>query len=90
MMALPPNFSDEIGKVAFRILDLDGKTLGEFDGKIETFAAKGNFRRATAEWPVEIATPGAHQYIGVVYDKSGKELTRVAQRLVSVHMTPGY
>ncbi len=90
LMALPPNFSDDIGKVAFRILDLEGKKLGEFDGTIETFEAGGNFRRASAQWPNDLAIPGAHQVVGVVYDKSGKELSRIAPRLVSVNMQPGY
>lgn len=89
-MALPPNHTENLGKVAFRILDLDGKKLGEFAGKIETFEARGNFQRASAEWPTSLAVPGAHHLLGVVYDKSGKELTRVAPRLVSVGMTPGY
>jgi hypothetical protein len=89
-MALPPNFSDQIGKVAFRVLDLDGKKLGEFDVKIETFEAEGNFRRASAQWSSDLAIPGAHHLLGVIYDKSGKELTRIAPRLVSVNMQPGY
>ncbi|MEO6181648.1 MAG: sugar-binding protein [Verrucomicrobiota bacterium] len=89
-MALPPNFSDGIGKVAFRIVDLNGKKLGEYDGKIETFESEGNFQRASAQWPVEVATPGAYHLLGVVYDKKGKELTRVAPRMVSVNMQPGY
>ncbi|MEO7678766.1 MAG: sugar-binding protein [Verrucomicrobiota bacterium] len=90
LMALPPNFSGDIGKVTFRVVDLDGKKLGEYDGKVEMFEPEGNFRRATAQWPVEIALPGVHQLLGVVYDKSGKELTRIAPRLVSVNMQPGY
>jgi hypothetical protein len=89
-MALPPNFSDDIGKVAFRVLGLNGKQLGEFDGKIETFEAEGNFHRASAQWPNDLAIPGAHHLLGVVYDKSGKELTRIAPRMVSVNMQPGY
>ena len=90
LMALPPNFSDEIGKVAFRVLDLGGKKVGEFDAKIEIFALEGNFRRATAQWPTELAVPAAHQLVGVVYGKDGKELTRIAPRMVSVNMQPGY
>lgn len=90
IMALPPNFFEDIGKVAFRVVDLSGKNLGEFEGKIETFESEGHFRRATAQWPVELAVPGAHNLIGVVYDKSKKELTRVAPRMVSVNMQPGY
>jgi len=89
-MALPPNHSDAIGKVVFRILGLDGRTLGDFDGKIEIFESAGNFRRASAQWPNDLAVPGAHQLLGIVYDKAGKELTRVAPRMVSVNMTPGY
>lgn len=90
LMGLPPNFSDDIGKVAFRIIDLKGKKLGEFDGKIETFQSEGNFQRASAQWPNDLAIPGAHQLVGVVYDKSGKELARIAPRMVSVNMQPGY
>ena len=89
-MALPPNFSDAIGKVAFRVVDLKGKKLGEFEGKIETFEGEGNFQRASAQWPNDLAVPGAHHLLGVIYDKSGKEITRVAPRMVSVNMQPGY
>ena len=89
-MALPPNHTESVGKVAFRILGVDGKKLGEFEGKIETFEPNGNFRRASASWPASLAMPGAHHLSGVVYDKSGKELTRVAPRMVSVGITPGY
>ena len=87
---MPPNFGDRIGRVAFRVMDLDGKKLGEFEGKIETFEEDGNFQRASAQWPVEMATPGAHHLLGVVYDKNGNELTRVSHRSVSVNMQPGY
>jgi len=88
-MALPPN-RDKIGKVIFRILDLAGKKLGDYEGKIEMFSAEGNFQRAVTQWPNDIAVPGAHQVMGIIYSKSGKELGRVAPRLVSVHMEPGY
>lgn len=89
-MALPPNHTGDIGKVVFRILGLDGKTLGDFDGRIETFESAGNFQRASAQWPDDLAVPGAHHLLGIVYDKTGRELTRVAPRMVSVNMTPGY
>ena len=89
-LAMPPNQSDQIGKVIFRVLDLKGGTLGEFPGQMETFEAEGNFQRAVARWPSDLASPGAHQLLGIVYDKGGKELTRVAPRLVSVNMNPGY
>jgi hypothetical protein len=89
-MALPPNQGNQIGKVGFRLVDLDGNKIGEFDGKIDTFEEEGNFRRATAKWPADLAAPGRHQLLGIVYDRSGKELARVAPRMVSVNMLPGY
>jgi hypothetical protein len=89
-MAVPPNHGGDIGKIVFRVLGLDGSTLGDFPGRIETFEAEGNFQRAVAKWPSDLATPGAHQLLGLVYDKDGKELTRVAPRLVSTGMNQGY
>jgi len=90
LMAVPPNQADAVGKYVFRLLDLDGQTLGDFEGKVESINAEGKFQRARAEWPTDLAIPGEHQLIGIVYDKSGKELARVAPRMVSVNMTPGY
>jgi hypothetical protein len=89
-IALPPTQSEEIGKVTFRLVDLEGKKLGEFPGDVETFSSDGNFKRAKAQWSLDLAPPGAHQLLGIVYDKSGKELGRVAPRMVSVNMNPGY
>ncbi|PYJ86225.1 MAG: hypothetical protein DME22_06105, partial [Verrucomicrobia bacterium] len=89
-MAIPPNHAEQIGKVIFRVLDLDGKTLGDYEGKIETFDAEGNFQRAVAQWPNELAAHGAFHLFGIVDDKHSKELTRVAPRMVSVNMQPGY
>ena len=89
-MAIPPNHNDAIGKVEFEVFGLDGKPRGHYEGKIETFEQQGNFRRASAQWPTEIGVPGATYVLGIVYDKSGKELTRIAPRLVSVNMNPGY
>ncbi|MBI3849492.1 MAG: hypothetical protein HY298_04260 [Verrucomicrobia bacterium] len=89
-LALPPDQSDQIGKVIFRIIGLNGSTLGEYPGKLETFEPEGNFRRMTAQWPGDLATPGAHQLLGIVYDKNGKELARIAPRMVSVNMVSGY
>jgi hypothetical protein len=89
-MALPPDQSDQIGKVIFRLISLNGSTLGEYPWKIETIESEGRFRRLTAQWPSDLATPGTYHLLGIVYDKNGKELTRVAPRMVSVNMTPGY
>lgn len=88
-MALPPN-CDQVGKVMFRVMGLDGKQLGEFPGKVETIQQEGNFQRAKAEWSYDLVAPGAYQLLGIVYDKSGKELGRVAPRMMSVNMSPGY
>jgi hypothetical protein len=89
-MAVPPHHGDQIGKVVFRVLGLDGSTLGDYPGRIETFQAEGNFQRALAQWPNERAAPGTYHLLGIVYDKSGQELTRVAPRMVSVGMTSGH
>lgn len=89
MMAMPPN-RDDIGKVVFRILDLHGKTLGDFEAETETFQTEGNFRRAVAQWPNDLAVPGAHQVMAIIYGKNGQELSRIAPRLVSVNWVPGY
>ena len=89
-MAIPPNHADRIGEIVFRVSDLTGKKLGDYVGTIETFEAEGHFQRALARWSNELAAPGAFQLLGIVYDKSGKELTRTAPRMVSVNMQPGY
>jgi len=89
-MAIPPNRDGQIGRVVFRALGLDGKKLGEYEGKIEAFAAEGSFQRAVAQWPSDLVGPGAYHLLGIVFDKSGKELTRVAPRMVSANMQPGY
>ena len=90
LMAVPPNHSDEIGKVVFRLLGLDEKHFGDFEGEIETFESEGSFQRAVAHWPNDVAAPGRYHLVGIVYDKTGKELTRVAPRMVSANMQPGY
>ncbi len=89
IISVPPN-RDEIGKIVFRINDLKGRQLGDFEAKIETFEAEGNFRRAIAMWPSDLAQPGAHQVTAIIYSREGKELSRIAPRLVSVNWVPGY
>jgi hypothetical protein len=89
-IALPPDHADQIGKVIFRIIGVNGSTIGEYPGKLETFESEGSFQRMTAQWPSDLATPGAHQLLAIVYDKNGKELARVVPRMVSVNMAPGY
>ncbi len=90
LMAIPPNHASEIGKVIFRVLGVDQKNLGDYEGAIETFDNEGYFQRAVARWPSDLAAPGAYSLLGIVYDKAGHELTRVAPRMVSANMLPGY
>lgn len=90
LAALPPNHSGEVSKVVFRITDLEGRTVGEFPGRVETLQAEGKFLRARAEWPTDLAVPGAHHLLAIAYDRQGGELTRVAPRLVSVNNVQGY
>ncbi len=89
-MAVPPGLAASIGKIVFRVSNLTGSAHTDYPAQLETFEKEGDFRRAVAHWPVEAAPPGAHQVMGIVYDMAGKELTRIAPRLVSVHMDPGY
>ncbi len=90
MMALPPNQIDLLGKTVFRLLDLDGKKIQDVEGQVETLNAEGRFLRARAQWPTDLAPPGKYLLIGILYDQQGNELGRVAPRMVSVNMTPGY
>jgi hypothetical protein len=90
IVTLPPNHNDQVGKVAFRLTDLEGKTLGEFDAQPQVFQADGNFATASATWPNDLAAPGQHHVTAIVYDKDGKELARIAPRLVSTTMSKGY
>ena len=90
VMALPPTHAESVGRIVFRLSDLDGRTLNDYDATIETFEPTGNFRRATARWPSDAAPPGGHHVTGILYDASGHELARVAPRLVSINMTTGY
>ncbi|MEM7388065.1 MAG: sugar-binding protein [Verrucomicrobiota bacterium] len=90
IISLPPDQADEIGRVVFRLTDLDGEFLGEFQAERETFQEEGNFVRAVAHWPAGLAVPGRHQVTAVVFDKEWNELTRIAPRLVSVNWEIGY
>src|SRR5437867_9673273 len=66
LMALPPNHASAIGKVVFRLIGLDEKTLGDYEGEIETFESEGNFQRAVAHWTSELAATGTYHLIGIV------------------------
>lgn len=89
-IALPPNHAEQVGKIIFQTTGLEGEKLGEYPATVEVFEKTGNFARATAHWPTDDAPPGAHQVQAIVFGKDGKELTRVAPRLVSVNWVPGY
>ena len=39
---------------------------------------------------IDRAAPGLHHVTAIVFDRDGQELTRIAPRLVSVNMNPGY
>jgi len=89
-MALPPDQAQEVSKIIFRLLDTQGQKIQDYEGQIETINADGHFLRARAQWPSDVAAPGTHLLLGIVYDKDGKELTRVAPRMVSVNNEQGY
>jgi hypothetical protein len=89
-MAVPPNQADQVKKYIFRLVDLGGKPITDYEAKVETIQPDGNFKRATVRWPIDVAAPGSYHLVGLAIDKEGKELARVAPRMVSVHMSPGY
>jgi hypothetical protein len=89
-MALPPDQAGEISKVVFRSSDLEGKTVGDYPGKVTTIHEAGRFQLAEAQWPSDAAVPGLHTLIGIVYGQDGKELCRVAPRMVSAGWVQGY
>jgi hypothetical protein len=89
-LALPPQQSAEVGKIVFRLLDTEGNILGDFAGQVQSLDADGKFQRATATWPTDLAVPGEHFLLGLVYDRQGRQLARVAPRMVSVQNSQGY
>jgi hypothetical protein len=89
-MALPPTHSEDVAQAIFQLSDLQGKSIAEFAGLIEKFASEGNFKRARTSWHIDVAPPGTYHLTGILRDKSGRELGRVAPRMVSVNMSPGY
>ena len=89
-IAVPPDHADEVGKVVFRVSDLEGKTLGEYAGTVQAIHAGGRFQLAEAQWPSDVAVPGLHTLVAIVFDKSDKELCRVAPRMVSAGWVQGY
>jgi hypothetical protein len=89
-LALPPDHADQVGKVVFRLSDLEGKNLGDFEGKTSVLHEEGKFQLSEATWPSDLAVPGLHTLMAIVYDKSGKELCRVAPRMVSAGWVQGY
>lgn len=90
-VALPPNFESQVGRVVFRLVDLEGEVLSERVADHDpAFPEDSGFARREVRWPIDSAPPGGHHVVAVVYDPQGRELTRIAPRLVSVGMTQGY
>ncbi|MGY8688161.1 MAG: sugar-binding protein, partial [Verrucomicrobiales bacterium] len=90
MIALSPDQADDVGRVVFRLTHLDGSVIAEFPAEREVFEMEGNFVRAKATWPVDIAAPGKHHVTAIIHDTSWTERARVAPRLVSVNWETGY
>lgn len=90
-IAIPPTSLVQFGKVEFHVQDLYGRSLGIFEaGPDEELAGSSWFRLRTATWPLSLARGGAYYAYAVVFDAAGQELTRVAPRMISVNMQPGY
>lgn len=60
-VALPTNHSKQVGKIEFRLTDLNGKRLDDFEACKEiALQPNGDFRLRLAEWPADLATPGTY------------------------------
>lgn len=90
IIALPPNHREMVGKIVFRLTDLDGAVLADVSADEQSLQPDGGFHVAQGTWPTDLAPPGGYQVTAIVYDKYGHELTRVAPRLVSTSMQQGY
>jgi len=89
-VALPPYQADQVGKIVFQISDLSGQKIGEYAADRKTIQDAGKFYLAEAQWPADAAISGEHTVMAILFDKSEKELCRVAPRLHSAGMTQGY
>ncbi len=90
-IAIPPNRHAQIGRVTFHLVDLAGAPIGSFVATEETtLQAEYHFVTRSARWPADLAAPGTYTSYAVVYDIAGRELTRVAPRMVSVNSLLGY
>ena len=90
MIALPPKQAAEVGRILFRLTKLDGTLIDEFPARKDTFANAGQFIRATASWPSDVAAPGQHHVTAVIYDVYQRKQAMIAPRLVSVNWEIGY
>ena len=89
--ALPPNRADEIGKIAFQLLNMHGEVISEYVAtEEEKLDDRGLFVRRVASWPTSESLPGQYLVRAIVYNHEGQELTRVAPRMVSVNIQQGY
>jgi hypothetical protein len=89
-VVLPPDHANEIGQIMFRLSDLEGKKIGDYPAERRTINEHGKFYLAEAHWPIDAAAAGEYTVIAILHDKSGKELARIAPRLVSAGWTQGY
>jgi hypothetical protein len=90
-IAVPPNMAGKIGKIAFHVIDLEGKPLGKFPADNVVNLDSGHlFARREAFWPMTLAAPGHYQVYAVIEDPDGHEIGRVAPKLVSVNLVQGY
>ena len=90
IIALPPKQAAEVGRILFRLTNLDGTLIDEYPADKETFANEGKFIRATASWQSDVAAPGQHHVSAVIYDLYQREQAHIAPRLVSVNWEIGY
>jgi hypothetical protein len=91
LIAMPPNRGDEVGSVEFQLIGTSGDLISKYAAdKDEILEEEGRFIRRKAKWPVSVAPASSYHVQAVVFAPDGRELTRIAPRLVSVNMEQGY
>jgi hypothetical protein len=90
-VAMPPNRSQDVGRIVFQLVDLNGNSIGQYAAdQEEVMQPQGQFVRRSATWSSSVAAPGSYEVYAVVFDRDGDELARIAPRLASINMEQGY
>jgi hypothetical protein len=83
VVAIPPEFSDVVGKVEVRLHDSDGHIVKTLIAPIAPFGPEGkNFTRAVASWSIDEFSPNTYFATARVSARTGKPMLTVTPRMV--------